>query len=132
MADKYPLQKDPEAQLEKLAKQQSELLRRLSGSEQGEGGMGPGRTIPKRAMPFGSEDAKSPTHVAQGPHAGIPPLQLAGSAKSTEAEAEPAGRPESAVVRSAPAETTEIRESRRAADASESPGAGDAEGDGEA
>ncbi|KAK3358953.1 glycogenin-1 [Lasiosphaeria hispida] len=62
--------KDPLAQLQKLAKQQSELLlRRL-----GEGGAlseevigTEGKEIPSRRLPFGSDDIKSPTHVASSP-----------------------------------------------------------------
>lgn len=52
---------DPEAQLQKLAKQQYEhVLRKLSTDENsGE------RTIPNRHLPFGSEDVTSPTYVAQ-------------------------------------------------------------------
>ena len=63
--------KDPIAQLQKLAKQQSELLRQKLG-EGGEGGSDlgvstgmQGREIPNRPLPFGSEDIKSPTYVAQ-------------------------------------------------------------------
>jgi len=50
---------DPEAQLQKLARQQYEhVLRKLSADEgQGE------KMIPKRSLPFGSEDAMSPTYV---------------------------------------------------------------------
>ncbi|KAJ9151456.1 Glycosyltransferase family 8 protein [Coniochaeta hoffmannii] len=62
---------DPIAQLQKLAKQQSELLRQKLG-EGGEGGSDlgvstgmQGREIPNRPLPFGSEDIKSPTYVAQ-------------------------------------------------------------------
>jgi glycogenin glucosyltransferase len=57
--------KDPIAQLQKLAKQQSEvLLRRLGGS--GESSReGVSRDIPARPFPFGSEDINSPTYVAQ-------------------------------------------------------------------
>ncbi|KAK3945003.1 hypothetical protein QBC46DRAFT_403741 [Diplogelasinospora grovesii] len=60
--------KDPVAQLQKLAKQQSEaLLQKLGGSgSPGSEAMGTeGREIPSRPLPFGSEDVKSPTYVAQ-------------------------------------------------------------------
>ncbi|KAK4042874.1 Glycogenin-1 [Parachaetomium inaequale] len=63
---------DPAAQLRKLAKEQSELLfQRLGGG--GGGGEGDDghreeeqqrREIPSRPLPFGSEDARSPTYVA--------------------------------------------------------------------
>lgn len=62
--------KDPVEQLQKLARQQSELLQQRLGSEVARGresiGKG-GRTIPSRALPFGSEDARSPTYVAYSP-----------------------------------------------------------------
>jgi glycogenin len=55
--------KDPVAQLEKLARQQSEqLLEKLSGTT--------GRDssdLPPRLLPFGSEKLASPTYVAQSP-----------------------------------------------------------------
>jgi glycogenin glucosyltransferase len=101
------LYKDPVAQLQKLAKQQSELLLQKLGSVEGDsssqpggqagrnigqpgggggGGGGGGRgEIPSRQMPFGSEDIKSPTYVAQSapvfspkpvkPESGHSPLQ---------------------------------------------------------
>jgi hypothetical protein len=48
--------KDPVAQLQKLAKQQSDmLLRRLGGDESGD----QSREIPSRSLPFGSEEVKS-------------------------------------------------------------------------
>lgn len=51
---------DPVAQLQLLAKQQSELLlQKLGGGGGGDG------AIPSRSLPFGSEDAKSPTYVPQ-------------------------------------------------------------------
>lgn len=55
--------KDPEAQLQKLARQQYEhLLRRLS-EDQGElGDASSSRVIPKRSLPFGSENVRSPTY----------------------------------------------------------------------
>ncbi|KAK3325357.1 family 8 glycosyl transferase [Apodospora peruviana] len=59
---------DPVAQLQKLAKQQSELLLQRLGGSAGTGLDGTvgteGRELPSRPLPFGSEDAKSPTYVA--------------------------------------------------------------------
>ena len=62
--------KDPIAQLQKLAKQQSDLLlQRLGGS----GTLGgdvigtEGREIPSRPLPFGSEDITSPSYVKYSP-----------------------------------------------------------------
>jgi hypothetical protein len=58
------------AQLQKLARQQSELLQQKLGGEGllSEGSIGKGgRVIPSRALPFGSEDARSPTYVAYSP-----------------------------------------------------------------
>lgn len=60
--------KDPITQLQKLAKQQSEmLLQKLGGSTQsGDGAIGTGgQELPSRPFPFGSEDVKSPTYVAR-------------------------------------------------------------------
>ena len=65
--------KDPLAQLQKLARQQSEaLFRRLGGGGGGDEqqdvvGRGGRREIPSRPLPFGSEDARSPTYVASSP-----------------------------------------------------------------
>lgn len=56
--------KDPAEQLQKLAKQQSEVLLRRLGGEQGESS-GVSRDIPQRLLPFGSEDSRSPTHLHQ-------------------------------------------------------------------
>ncbi|KAI3536543.1 glycosyl transferase family 8 [Colletotrichum abscissum] len=56
--------KDPSAQLQELAKQQSEaLLKKLGGGEGGPEGVS--REIPKRSLPFGSERVFPPTYVAQ-------------------------------------------------------------------
>ncbi|KAK4105046.1 glycosyltransferase family 8 protein [Parathielavia hyrcaniae] len=58
--------KDPVAQLQKLAREQSELLlRRLGEGEAGE--EEEEKVIPKRPLPFGSEDVRSPTYVAPAP-----------------------------------------------------------------
>ncbi|KAK1987356.1 family 8 glycosyl transferase [Colletotrichum cereale] len=55
---------DPSAQLQKLAKQQSEaLLKKLGGGEGGPEGVS--REIPTRSLPFGSEGVISPTYFAQ-------------------------------------------------------------------
>ncbi|KAK1717212.1 family 8 glycosyl transferase [Colletotrichum lupini] len=55
---------DPSAQLQELAKQQSEaLLKKLGGGEGGPEGVS--REIPKRSLPFGSERVFPPTYVAQ-------------------------------------------------------------------
>ncbi|KAK4127663.1 glycosyltransferase family 8 protein [Parathielavia appendiculata] len=63
--------KDPVAQLQKLAKEQSELLLRRLGAGGGGWGYGQGREeeqeIPSRPLPFGSEDVRSPTYVAPAP-----------------------------------------------------------------
>lgn len=71
-AEGVPVQSDwdPLAQLQKLAKQQSEvLLQRLGDSgATGSDVIGTeGREIPSRSLPFGSEDMKSPTYVAYSP-----------------------------------------------------------------
>ncbi|CCC13348.1 hypothetical protein SMAC4_06637 [Sordaria macrospora] len=60
---------DPAAQLEKLALHQQETLQKL-GERPAFGGLAigtAGKEIPARALPFGSEDARSPTYVAQSP-----------------------------------------------------------------
>ncbi|KAH8888869.1 hypothetical protein GQ53DRAFT_235278 [Thozetella sp. PMI_491] len=54
--------KDPVAQLQKLARQQSEVLLQRLGSGAGEAP--DSRDIPSRPLPFGSEDSRSPTYVA--------------------------------------------------------------------
>ena len=62
--DVAKLQQDPAAQLERLARRQSDVL----ASKLGTGGTG--REIPMRSLPYGSEGAVSPTYVAQGPKDG--------------------------------------------------------------
>ncbi|KAM7202766.1 family 8 glycosyl transferase [Naviculisporaceae sp. PSN 640] len=61
--------KDPVAQLQKLAKQQSEmLLQKLGGSikNSGDGAIGSGgQELPSRALPLESEDIKSETYEAR-------------------------------------------------------------------
>ncbi|KAF4121798.1 glycogenin [Geosmithia morbida] len=57
---------DPELQLQKLAKQQHEhILRKLSGDSAAAQAGGREMAIPNREMPFGSEDARSPTYSSQ-------------------------------------------------------------------
>ena len=62
--------KDPVAQLQVLAKQQSEALLRKLGGEEG-GAPGVSRDIPSRPLPFGSEALTSPTHVRQSANVDI-------------------------------------------------------------
>ncbi|KAK7967418.1 uncharacterized protein PG986_001695 [Apiospora aurea] len=57
--------KDPAAQLQKLAKQQSEMLLQKLGSSGGGGGRRDSSDMPPRPVPFGSEELTSPTYVAQ-------------------------------------------------------------------
>lgn len=92
LANVLRFHKDPIAQLQKLAKQQSELLRqKLGGSGDGsEGGNElnvstgvEGRDIPNRSLPFGSEDIKSPTYIAQSSSVLSPKPVKPGSGKST-------------------------------------------------
>jgi glycogenin glucosyltransferase len=54
---------DPAAQLEQLARRQSDVLAHKLGEE-------PAREIPMRPLPFGSENVRSPTYVAQAPASG--------------------------------------------------------------
>ncbi|KAL2074448.1 hypothetical protein VTL71DRAFT_8226 [Oculimacula yallundae] len=53
---------DPVAQLEQLARRQSDVLANKLGSDDGLA-----REIPLRPLPYGSEGVTSPTYVAQGP-----------------------------------------------------------------
>ncbi|KAK8065638.1 glycogenin glucosyltransferase [Apiospora hydei] len=57
--------KDPAAQLQKLAKQQSEMLLQKLGSSGGGGGRRDSSDMPPRPVPFGSEELTSPTYVPQ-------------------------------------------------------------------
>ncbi|KAF4969452.1 hypothetical protein FSARC_3310 [Fusarium sarcochroum] len=80
-AEGVPMQSDwdPLAQLQKLAKQQSDaLLKKLGGpgDEGREGGVS--REIPARPLPFGSGDAKSPTYVAQSATGVLSPQPVKG------------------------------------------------------
>ncbi|KAM0438928.1 hypothetical protein ACHAPT_001689 [Fusarium lateritium] len=74
---------DPLAQLQKLAKQQSDvLLKKLGGGDEGEGresgAGGVSREIPSRPLPFGSGDVKSPTYVAQSAAGVLSPQPVKG------------------------------------------------------
>ncbi|KAL6863211.1 glycogenin glucosyltransferase [Amphichorda felina] len=65
LADLMLPHKDPEVQLQKLARQQYEhLLRKLGGGDSGKAGDASGHVIPKRPLPFGSENVTSPTYVS--------------------------------------------------------------------
>ncbi|KAI1365926.1 nucleotide-diphospho-sugar transferase [Xylaria arbuscula] len=65
---------DPMAQLQELAKRQSEeLLKKLGGT---------GRDLPPRLLPFGSEELVSPTYVAQSARK-MSPQPVAGSGKTS-------------------------------------------------
>lgn len=57
--------KDPVAQLQKLAKQQSEMLLHKLGSSGSSSGRRDSNDLPLRDVPFGSEELTSPTYVAQ-------------------------------------------------------------------
>jgi hypothetical protein len=80
------------AQLQKLAQKQSELLlQKFSSTSDGEQTAGDepnttigieGKEIPKRSLPFGSEDVKSPTYVAQSPPVHSPTPVKPGSGAS--------------------------------------------------
>ncbi|KAI1423745.1 nucleotide-diphospho-sugar transferase [Xylaria sp. FL1777] len=68
---------DPVAQLQKLAKQQSEeLLKRLEGSRRDSS------DLPSRPLPFGSEELVSPTYVARSVPV-LSPQPVAGSGSSS-------------------------------------------------
>ncbi|KAF4430928.1 glycogenin-2 beta [Fusarium acutatum] len=70
---------DPLAQLQKLAKQQSDALLKKLGGEGDEGREGGvSREIPTRSLPFGSGDAKSPTYVAQSAAGVLSPQPVKG------------------------------------------------------
>lgn len=65
LADLMLPHKNPEVQLQKLARQQYEhLLRKLGGGDSGKAGDAPGHVIPKRPLPFGSENVTSATYVS--------------------------------------------------------------------
>lgn len=69
--------KDPVAQLQKLAKQQSEmLLQKLGGASPD------GDSLPSRPLPFGSEDLTSPTYVAHSAKV-LSPQPVKGSESSS-------------------------------------------------
>jgi glycogenin glucosyltransferase len=62
--DVAKLQQDPAAQLERLARRQSDVLANKLGTD------GTTREIPMRPLPYGSEGVTSPTYVPQGPKNG--------------------------------------------------------------
>ncbi|KAI0377437.1 glycosyltransferase family 8 protein [Hypomontagnella monticulosa] len=70
--------KDPVAQLQKLAKQQSEVLLQKLGS----GERRDSSDLPPRPLPFGSEELKSPTYVAQSAKV-LSPQPVKGGASSS-------------------------------------------------
>ncbi|CAK7197654.1 glycogenin glucosyltransferase [Sporothrix eucalyptigena] len=85
-ADGVPQQADwdPSNQLQKLAKEQSELLLQKLGhgdegdeGDNGRGSSGP-KTIPLRPLPLGSEGIRSPTYVAQAPVVSPKPIKPGG------------------------------------------------------
>lgn len=72
--------KDPAAQLQKLARQQSEVLQKLGNSGRDSS------DLPSRPLPYGSEDLVSPTFVARSANVmsswsakGLPPLEMPAS-----------------------------------------------------
>ena len=68
---------DPSAQLQMLAKQQSEALLRKLG--EGDDSPGVSREIPDRPLPYGSEGVISPTYVAQTSRGVLSPQPVKGS-----------------------------------------------------
>ena len=62
--DVAKLQQDPSAQLERLARRQSDVLANKLETD------GTTREIPMRPLPYGSEGVTSPTYVPQGPKNG--------------------------------------------------------------
>ncbi|KAI0157315.1 glycosyltransferase family 8 protein [Xylariaceae sp. FL1272] len=97
--------KDPVAQLQKLAKQQSEaILQKLGGSSRDSD------DLPSRPMPFGSEGMVSPTYVARSAQV-LSPRPVKGHASAvlnlvTDLDATPRGSPQRATTQVAPAEST--------------------------
>ncbi|KAF5018925.1 hypothetical protein F66182_9090 [Fusarium sp. NRRL 66182] len=70
---------DPMEQLQKLAKQQSDaLLKKLGGDGDEEREGGASREIPTRPLPFGSDEAKSPTYVTQSAPGVLSPQPVKG------------------------------------------------------
>jgi len=63
-SDVAKFQQDPSAQLEALARRQSDVLASKLGTD------GTMREIPMRPLPYGSEGVTSPTYVPQGPKNG--------------------------------------------------------------
>lgn len=78
LADLVLNSKDPMEQLQKLAKQQSDALLRRLGGDEGEESSGVSREIPSRPLPFGSEDVRSTTYVAQSVSGVLSPQPVKG------------------------------------------------------
>jgi glycogenin len=69
--------KDPAAQLQKLAREQSELLfQRLGSGGEGDQEEEERHEIPSRALPFGSENVSSPTYVPAAPPVVVSPTPV--------------------------------------------------------
>jgi hypothetical protein len=76
--------KDPAAQLQKLARHQSEMLLQRFAGVTGDDPLEDDKDIPRRALPFGSEDIKSsPTYVAQSSNVLSPQPVKPGSGPSS-------------------------------------------------
>lgn len=69
--------KDPVAQLQKLAKQQSDVLLQRLGSASRDSS-----DLPPRPVPFGSEELTSPTYIARSAHV-LSPQPVKGSSSSS-------------------------------------------------
>ncbi|CAK7230527.1 glycogenin glucosyltransferase [Sporothrix curviconia] len=88
-ADGVPQQADwdPSSQLQKLAKEQSELLLQKLGhvndGEGNKGDSGESKTIPLRPLPLGSEGIRSPTYIAQAPVVSPKPIKPGGHETSS-------------------------------------------------
>lgn len=74
--------KDPVAQLQKLARQQSEALLRRLGTGGRDNQFRDSSDLPPRPQPFGSEELVSPTYVAQSAKV-LSPQPVKGSASSS-------------------------------------------------
>ncbi|CAK7226539.1 glycogenin glucosyltransferase [Sporothrix bragantina] len=89
-ADGVPQQADwdPSTQLQKLAKEQSELLLQKLGhindeGDEGDEGDNEPKTIPLRPLPHGSEGIRSPTYIAQAPVMSPRPIKPGGHETSS-------------------------------------------------
>lgn len=83
LTDLVSRHQDPVAQLQQLAKQQSDaLLQKLGGVVEGTGdegdSTGASHEIPTRPLPFGSDNASSPTYVAQSAPGVLSPQPVKG------------------------------------------------------